>query len=536
MAELPGEADVRSARPNPGDWIPFVDWREVFPGNRGVDRRGRYGLFDAPQAIRLRVEQSMPSDPLLTAGDAPWESVANLQPRATWREADGSYRITYAGSDGAMCIAASDDGYRFTRPNIGQVSWEGSTENNIVADGPPDGIVEDPNAAPEQRYKALGQEGGYFDPSSSEQLSSDEGMKRQKAAEHGDASYDGPRAELRHWIVAWTSPDRLHWHRHERPAAPFPSDGGNRPNWDPATETFFDYVRVHGHTPREPVGIGTGVPEKSIGRRSIGLMRSRDFFDWSPPKLVIYPTPQDDADVSFYGANYSRYPGRSDLHCLFLQVYHQNSDRIDNQIAFSWDGLVWYRHHEPIIPLGGHGSGFEGLCRTYSGGIVELPDGLWAVTHECNPGLHNRGGFSFFPELLDGRKAADVDALTLDQLPPAQIRWARWQPHRLCGIEAASEGRFTTQTTARHESELRLNYRCDPGGYVQVELVRLVPGRLQPDLDGLHGFTFDYCDPLTGDEVDQVVTWKGNADIGGVGPIVAVRVRLFQAKLFAMRL
>ena len=51
---------------------------------------------------------------------------------------------------------------------------------------------------------------------------------------------------------------------------------------------------------------------------------------------MIYPTPQDEADVSFYGANYSRYPGREDLHLLFLQVYHQNTDQIDDQLAVSW--------------------------------------------------------------------------------------------------------------------------------------------------------------------------------------------------------
>ena len=531
--DLPGEGSGRSARDNPGDWIPFLDWREVFPGNRGVDRRGVYNLFDAPVGIALQVEPSEPSEPLLIV-EKSWEDPANMQPSATWRdEEDGSYGIIYAGRDGAICLARSPDGYQFHRPALGQVESSGSIANNILADGPACGILLDPKAPPEERYKGLGQEGGYFDPMTGEKLASREGEARQKAMEEGGPDYRGPQAEMRHWVVAWVSPDRLHWKRVERPAAPFPSDGGNRPQYDAATDTYFDYVRVHGRDPESPRGIGTGVPERAIGRRSIGLMRTRDFFDWSPPKLVIYPTPQDEADVSFYGANYSRYPGREDLHLLFLQVYHQNTDQIDDQLAVSWDGLIWYRHHDPIIPRGPLGSGYEGMCRTYAGGIVELPDGWWAVSHECNPGLHNRGGYRHFPELV--ANPAGADAITLEPHQPASIRWARWRPHRLCGIDTALEGRFTTQTIRRSQGELWLNYRCRSGGFIEVELVRLVAGRLQPDMDGLPGFTFADCDRLTGDEVDRVVTWRGRHDIADIGETVAVRIRMFQAKMFAYR-
>ena len=41
---------------------------------------------------------------------------------------------------------------------------------------------------------------------------------------------------------------------------------------------------------------------------------------------------------------------------------------------------------------------------------------------------------------------------------------------------------------------------------------------------------------VVGDEVDQVVTWQGNSDISSVGEMVAIRVKMFQAKVFAYRL
>ena len=66
-------------------------------------------------------------------------------------------------------------------------------------------------------------------------------------------------------------------------------------------------------------------------------------------------------------------------------------------------------------------------------------------------------------------------------------RWARWRPHRLCGVEAESEGRFTIPTVFRLEKELRLNYRCAPGGWISVELLPRVPTMLCPDANPLKG-------------------------------------------------
>ena len=54
-------------------------------------------------------------------------------------------------------------------------------------------------------------------------------------------------------------------------------------------------------------------------------------------------------------------------------------------------------------------------------------------------------------------------------------------------------------------------------------------------MDGLPGFTFADCDRLTGDDIDRVVTWRGRQDIAGIGETVAVRIRMFQAKVFAYR-
>ena len=56
------------------------------------------------------------------------------------------------------------------------------------------------------------------------------------------------------------------------------------------------------------------------------------------------------------------------------------------------------------------------------------------------------------------------------------------------------------------------------------------------DANTLQGYSLADCDLLAGDEEDKVVTWKGEGDISRVGEMAAIRVEMFQAKLFAYRL
>ena len=78
----------------------------------------------------------------------------------------------------------------------------------------------------------------------------------------------------------------------------------------------------------------------------------------------------------------------------------------------------------------------------------------------------------------------------------------------------------------------------------------------------ISGFTFDECDRLTGDSLDQVVTWNGSSDLSSISDVimgrtyseeqkamasedyihsprtygdntVAIRIKMFQAKVFA---
>lgn len=311
--------------------------------------------------------------------------------------------------------------------------------------------------------------------------------------------------------IGWTSPDRIHWKRSDRILGNYPMDGGLSARYDERTGYYYAYCRINGVPQEQFDPIGSGVPEDGIFHRAIGLTRTRDFYDWPAPKLLLFPDGQDDPDLSFYGGDYFPYPGGDDLHCMLVQAYHHATDHVDTQLAVSRDGLVWQRpERKAIIPVGAPGDPDTGMVYSWGSGIAELPDGRWGSLYCGSTTLHNAAN-----------EAEDV------------IQWARWQPHRFCGVEAEVEGRFTIPTVTRTGSQLRLNYRCRPGGWIKAEILRNIPSRIHPDIDPVAGLTFDESDLLEGDAVDQIVTWNGNGDLAAAGETVAIRLRLFQAKVFA---
>ena len=245
-----------------GEWIPMIDWSSTFPGNRGVNRHGKYELHDVPIGVRLSIEEAKKHGPILTSNDQ-WEGAGSLQVKKTWKR-DGKYHMLYnayshgtknpgLGSSHYTCYATSDDGYNWKRTNLGQVEWNGSKNNNIIANAPGDTPFEDPKAPPEERFKAIGQVGGSFDPDTGEKLDTDEAYKRFQQQEQQGDKYKGPRFESRHWVEGWTSPDAIHWKKIGK-VADMSSDGGSAAQYDTETDSYYAYIRIAG-TGRRATGL-----------------------------------------------------------------------------------------------------------------------------------------------------------------------------------------------------------------------------------------------------------------------------------------
>ena len=519
------ESQKRSKRIryNSGAWNPIVDLTEIFPGSRNLDHRGVFELNDGAVGVKLRVEQAERSEPLLEAV-APWEKGSGISPLLVWN-ADGLWHMLYEVSAAeATGYATSVDGFQWKRPEMGQVEFQGSTKNNLLANGirGATGAYVDRHAPPNERFKAMGGDMNWYDPATLQRVQGKEAWRRYtKQKEEGDA-YKGPRAEIWGRTLGWISADGRDWKMLEEPLGNRPVNGGISFHYDADVGEYIAYLQIMGNTAEIMQGIGTARIEEQTQRRTIGSSRTKDFRRWPAPKLILAPDGQDDLDISFYGANYFPYPGRTDLHGMIVPIYHQATEDMDAQIAFSRDGIFWTRpERRAIHTVGPPGSGEETSAHCWRSGLVILPDGRWAVPYTGNSTRHN---------VLD----EDKDEL-FPQRRPLQIRYMLWQPHRLTGIEAETEGRFTIPTIFRHGDELRLNYRCAPGGWITVELVRQ-RSAVGPNPGPIEGFSFGDSDRMIGDEADRVVTWNGKSDISGIGSTVGIRIKMFQAKLFAYKI
>ena len=504
-------------RANDGAWRPLVDWTEVFTGHRAVDRRGAFELYDAPVGIDLTIEEARKRGPF--AFDGPVEDLGNAV--HLW-QADGQYHLLYYES-GRVAYARSRDALSWERPSLGLIEHNGSTDNNLVTEVGGDllkAVFEDPTAPPGQRFRALGCEGAIVNADTGQVANegervTDADVERWWAdQEYLGPAYKGPRLVLKGRVIGWHSPDGIRWTRCAEPLADFPMDGGLTVGYDRRSQSYYAFCRIQG-VPQEQFGlIGTGDPEGEIFHRAIGLTRTKDFNRWPAPKLVLFPDGQDAPDLTFYGADVFPYPGRDDLYAMLVQAYHHVTDHVDSQVAFSRDGLLWQRpERRPAIAVGGPGDPDEAMVYSWGGGLVSLPDGDWGSPYGGFRSLHN----------------------ARDDEHTCALHWATWRPHRLCGAEAKGEGRFTVPTVARTADALRLNYRCRPGGWIKAEIIRQIPSRVHPDVDPVPGFSFEESDTLTGDAIDQVVTWQGRSDLGAAGEMVAIRLRLFDAKVFAYR-
>jgi len=158
---------------------------------------------------------------------------------------EGKYRLWYdvtpprdSNMEGIMCYAESDDGIKWTKPNLGLVEFGGNKDNNIVFGEPVGGygvhgtsVFIDPKAPDDERLKMI-----------TMSSATEQEIARFKAAHPASVSPIGEQKKL--FIRLAKSADGIHWTPMPEPVMSHMSDTQTTAYYDETLNRYVCFLRL----------------------------------------------------------------------------------------------------------------------------------------------------------------------------------------------------------------------------------------------------------------------------------------------------
>ena len=461
----------------------------------------------------LRLHQPVPRE-IAIVHDAPWEGNCShyhsiFQDGDRYRMYHNTNQVEFApGTLGEAhplfcAYAESDDGIHWRKPVLGLHAFQGSKANNIVMVGGTVGDVivdaghpavfkdENPNAAPDARYKAL--------------------LRSRK-----------PRG-----LLAYKSSDGIHW----APMASAPIitagafDSQNLAFWDSVRGEYRAYWRFFQQGVRSQ-------DDNPAGVRSIRTATSKDFLHWENPRDLAY----GDAPAEHLYTNqikpYHRAPH------LFIGFPLRYVDRGWSEATRALPEREHRELRSASVPRTATALTESLLMASRDGVNFKRWDEAF-----LRPGVEREGTWAYGNHCLSWHvvetKSALKGAPNELSLYATESYWTgnssalRRFTLRLDGFVSVrapmSGGEILTRPVRFNGKKLVLNFASSAAGSVRVEI---------QDRHGkpLAGFALADCPPLFGDSVERGVTWAGGSDVTRVsGEPIRLRFVLEDADLFAFQ-
>ena len=474
-------------------------------------------LIDTMAGARLTLHQPVAREIALDHNAVPWEGNTSLF--HTVFQDGPLYRMYYRGTQceptedpakpppivsSFFCYAESDDGVHWRRPELGLVEFQGSSKNNILwsyADSGrlwdvPNSVLmgtDDPDAfrtsspinftvfkdtnpdcPPDARYKLMG--GSWFG-----------GAWAFKSA-------DGIRFTpmMRQAVILPTMGNKLN-----------PTLGDDTSAlWDPVERRYLSFHRA-GRT--------------RYTWREIVMSSSTDFLDWSDPVYLEYPgAPVQQLYTNSISA-YARaphilvgFPKRFTQGRKATDVPGATDGLSDGVFMSSRDGLHFRRWAEAFVRPGPQADNWVS-CNNYiakgvvvtGSHLVEAPDELSIYVIE--------GYYS----VSSNRCRLRRHTIRMDAFVSARAPF--------------SGGELVTKPVVFEGKTLVMNYSTSAAGSVSVEL--------QTEFGKpIDGFTLGDCGEIYGDEIERVVSWKGNSDLSKLaGTPMRLRFVIKDGDLYSIR-
>ncbi|NUQ64899.1 MAG: hypothetical protein HUU20_20745 [Pirellulales bacterium] len=472
------------AEAKPAEPINIGSRRELFVDDFLIERR---------DGVELRLQRPVPRE-IVMVHDCPWEGSGCCY-YVAMRDGD-LFRMWYLGYDltnedgtrmagrpGCACYAESKDGIHWTRPDLGLISYNNSTHNNIVWTSPTADnffVLKDGNPAcrKDEQYKALA---------------------------------SGPGG-----LWAYCSTDGLRW----SPLKDSPVitkgafDSLNLAFWDPLRGHYWCYLR-----------------DFHSGLRDIRVSTSPDFLTWTEPELVRYVDSPDEQLYTNQVTPYYRAPH------LFLGFPTRYIERGWSPAFLSLPDPEHRRRRMDISPRYG--------TAITDGLFMSSRDGRtfhrWGEAF-IRPGIERKHNWLYG----DGYQSWGlIETPAEDPLAPPELSifvtensWKtpsrlRRYTLRIDGFVSLAAplrgGEVVTRPILFDGKTLTLNFSTSAAGNIRVELE-------EPDGKPIPGFTMEECLEIFGDRLDRVVAWKSGSDLGKLaGKPVRLRFAMSDADLYAIQ-
>ena len=411
--------------------------------------------------------------------DAPWEGLESGY--VTLLKDNHEFRMYYRGggelTQEQTCVAISNDGIVWHRPELNLFEFNGSKTNNIVwiSDRKSYGeahnftpfIDQNPKALPEERYKAVGL---YIYP--------DETGNRRKM------------------LVGFVSPDGLHWKRVSQ--GPIFSEGAfdsqNIVYWDTIRQSYVCYFRM---------------PQNN--KRGIGLAVSNDFLHWtSLGGLDYHQSPPE----HFYTNAMTPYFRNPRLRLGFPMRFVPERKTIgnDNRLTdglsdavfiSSWDGIHWKRSFmEAFIRPGLNPNNWGNAHGNMTPAWGILPTSSEEIS------IYWMDNYGTKPQLRRG--TVRLDGFTSLQAPFKGGEWVS-KPLKCSG------------------NRLMINYATSAVGSLRFEI-------LDSQSKPVPGYQLKDSVEIYGDEIHRIVSWNGKSDLYNLkGQTIQFHVVMKDADLYSFQ-
>ena len=443
-------------------------------------------------------------DRVVLQADEPWELGYGA---AAWgsvvKESDGRLRMWYMLFDArCYCVAESDDGLTWHKPNLGLVEFRGSKDNNIFCKLDPDAphgelnnwdgycvLRDDGDPDPQKRYKLFAN-------------MQDHHMwafaYRERYPDTTQELEDAAREMWGDYMM--TSPDGIHW---SEPQMIYPRPAGDYMMVirDERNKQWFMNRRVKEYSD-DTLGVRS--------RRNIGIATSPDLLDWSRAEIVIL----NDQDTGFgrlwewHGMTPFNY-GNLDLGFLEMQ---DSVFRGGVELACHRDGGQWQR----VLP------GVKFLGQGPEGSPYRL----------CSYPLHNppipMGDELFIYSQVAGGPRDDG-------ISPRVVGLYRIGLDRFLGLSHSHPktheptGLLVTTPQFVPSDELEVNVEAYNDGQIRVAVA-------DSELNIIPGFSFDDCVPVRENAVRSPVCWRERPNLAELrGKEVMLLFNVDQATLYSYR-